>query len=667
MREEVKPHGVIKNKKGEKMYRKIGVLLCICTLAFFMGGQVWAVEGPFVSEPVTPHVFEGDLRDLPLAPEWTPGDTRSEVPILGGVVQPIGDVEEQLSDPLVQDITTDLAMPAPLLNFAGIGYQNLAPPDTNGDVGPNHYIQIVNVKFAIYNKAGVLLAGPTNVNALWAGFGGLCETRNDGDPIVLYDPIANRWLISQFVAFTNQCIAISKTADPVAGGWWLYDFPTGGIANDYPKFGVWPDAYYMGSQRGYGGAAAGDAWAFNRTRMLSGLSATSQRFNTAGQFMLPSDLDGSTAPPAGAPNVFARLVDGAEFGGADRLELRAFHVDWVTPANSTFTALPNLATAAFDRNLCSGYDLMGICIPQPGTAVKLESLSAWLMYRLQYRNFGTHETLVVNHTVDVGADHAGIRWYELRKPSGVWSIYQQGTHAPDSDHRWMGSVAMDGDGNMALGYSISSSSLLPSIRYTGRLASDPLGTMPQGEATLFAGLGVQTWTYRWGDYSAMNVDPVDDCTFWYTQEYVLANGNWATRIGSFKFPSCGVPPPPTILVHDCVIDAQLSSSTLNGTWTLDCSNGNITNSGTLTNIACADPSAACWKMDPYIDVIEVGYESHSGHYLVHGKWAVSGFYFSPVVGNVSSDAPGSYRMGIHGTLLNPPASSKPGSNTALGK
>ena len=664
MREEVKPHGVIKNKKGEKMYRKIGVLLCICTLAFFMGGQVCAVEGPFVSEPVTPHVFEGDLRDLPLAPEWTQGDTDSEAPILGGVVKGIGDVEEQVSDPLVQDIIGPTAMPAPLLNFNGIGYTSVAPPDTNGDVGPNHYIQIVNMKFAIYNKAGVLLAGPTNINALWAGFGGNCQTRNDGDPIVLYDPLADRWLISQFVAFTNQCIAISRTNDPVAGGWWLYDFSTSGIANDYPKFGVWPDAYYMGSQRGYGSTS--DAWAFDRTRMLSGLAATRLRFDTVGQFMLPSDLDGSTPPPSGAPNVFARIVDGAEFGGVDRLELRAFHVDWVTPASSTFTALPNLATAAFDRNLCSGYDLMGICIPQPGTTVKLESLSAWLMYRLQYRNFGTHETLVVNHTVDVGADHAGIRWYELRKPGGVWSIYQQGTHAPDSDHRWMGSVAMDGDGNMALGYSISSSSPLPSIRYTGRLASDPLGTMPQGEATLFAGLGVQTWTYRWGDYSAMNVDPVDDCTFWYTQEYVLANGNWQTRIGSFKFPSCGVQPP-TILVYDCVIDAQLSSSTLNGAWTLDCSDGVITNSGTLTKITGPNPSAVYWKMDPYIDVIEVGYDLHSGHYLVNGSWSAGGLYFSPVVGNVSSDAPGSYRMGIHGTLKNPPASSTAGSNTALGK
>jgi len=649
------------------MRRKIGVLLFICTVVFFMAGQVCAEEGPFVSEPVTPHVFEGDLRNLPLAPEIDSSSIGTEAPILGGVVQGIRDVDGQITseenDPLVLDTIGPLAMPAPMLNFGGIGFTGVAPPDTNGDVGPSHYIQIVNSKFIIFNKAGGILAGPSNINTLWTGFGGRCESDNDGDPIVLYDSLANRWLISQFVAFSNQCIAISRGPNPVTDGWYLYDFSTGGIANDYPKFGVWPDAYYMGSQRGYGSTS--DAWAFNRTRMLSGLSATSQRFDTVGQFMLPSDLDGSTPPPAGASNVFARLVDGAEFGGLDRLELRAFHVDWVTPANSTFTALPNLNTAAFDRNLCSGYDLMGNCIPQLGTTVKLESLTAWLMYRLQYRNFGGYETLVVNHTVDADTNHAGIRWYELRKTGGVWSIYQQGTHSPDSTHRWMGSVAMDGDGNMALGYSVSSSALLPSIRYTGRLASDPLGTMPQGEATLFAGLGVQTWTSRWGDYSAMNVDPVDDCTFWYTQEYVDAAGNWQTRIGNFKFPDCGVEPP-TILVHDCVIAATLTPSTLDGRWTLDCSHGNITNSGTLTNITCTNPGAVCWKMDPYIDVIEVGYESHSGHYLANGKWFASGYYFSPVVGDLSSDAPGSFRMGLHGTL-DPTENSMAGPNTVLGR
>lgn len=651
------------------MYRKIGVFLFIFTWSLFMGSHARAVEGPFVSEPVTPHSFDGDLRTLPLATEWVQGDARIEAPILGGIVTPVGDVEEQVSEPLVQDIADPTAMPAPIENFGGIGYTGVAPPDPNGDVGPSHYIQMVNSKFAIYDKTGVLLAGPSNINTLWAGFGGNCEFSNNGDPIVLYDHLANRWLLSQFVAFTNQCIAISKTSDPVAGGWWLYDFSTGGVPNDYPKFGVWPDGYYMGSQRGYGGATAGDAWVFNRSRMLSGLSATSQRFNTAGQFMLPSDLDGPS-PPAGAPNVFARLVDGAEFGGLDRLELRAFHVDWTTPANSTFTALPDLNVAAFDRDFCSAvYDLMEYCVPQPGTTRTLATLSPWLMYRLQYRNFGTYETLVVNHTIDVGSDRAGIRWYELRKPTGgAWSIRQQGTHAPaDSDHRWMGSVAMDGSGNMALGYSISSGSTYPSIRYTGRLATDSLGTMPQGEATLYNGSGSQTWTGRWGDYSSMSVDPTDDCTFWYTQEYIDSVGDWQTRIGSFKFPLCGK----NILVHDCIIDAPINSSTLNGTWILDCSDGVIKNSGTLTKTTGPNPAAIYWRMDPYIDIIELGYEDHGGHYLVNGSWSAAGLYFSPVVGSVTPNAPGSFRMGLHGTLKHPseasPEGSTPESNTAAGK
>src|SRR4030067_142383 len=237
MREEVVPNCVIRKKKGEKMYRKIGVFLFIFTWSLFMGSHARAVEGPFVSEPVTPHSFDGDLRTLPVATEWVQGDARIESPILGGIVTPVGDVEEQVSEPLVQDIADPTAMPAPIENFGGIGYTGVAPPDPNGDVGPSNYIQMVNSKFAIYDKTGVLLAGPSNINTLWAGFGGNCEFSNNGDPIVLYDHLANRWLLSQFVAFTNQCIAISKTSDPVAGGWWLYDFSTGGGTNHHTQFG----------------------------------------------------------------------------------------------------------------------------------------------------------------------------------------------------------------------------------------------------------------------------------------------------------------------------------------------------------------------------------------------------------------------------------------------
>jgi hypothetical protein len=234
---------------------------------------------------------------------------------------------------------------------------------------------------------------------------------------------------------------------------------------------------------------------------------------------------------------------------SDRLSIWEFHVDWSEPDDSTFgvDGLPNavLDTAPFNTNfgfLCS---LLINCIPQPQVPRRafLDAISDQLMFRLQYRNFGSYQTLVVNHTVNVGRfrRQAGIRWYELRDSDGDWGIHQQGTYAPDTDHRWMGSIAMDGDGNMALGYSVSSKVTFPSIRYAGRLGDDPLGTLPQGETELIAGSGSQTRRIsRWGDYSMMAVDPTDDCTFWYTQEYyaTTSRAGWQTRIGSFKFPSC---------------------------------------------------------------------------------------------------------------------------------
>jgi len=454
------------------------------------------------------------------------------------------------------------ASPSPV-SFDGIPATGWAPPDTVGDVGPHHYVQTVNVSLAIYDKLGNLLVGPSPINALWAGFGGACENSNNGDPIVRYDQLADRWLVSQF-ALTSiprfQCVAISRTPDPVAGGWYLYAFPTPGNP-DYPKIGVWPDGYYMGTQRGFPGGGL-DVYVFDRIRMLSGLPAGAVQFFVPAPslFLQPSDLDGP-APPTGTPNFFVRHVDGDQFGGADRLEMFAFNVNWGTPAASTFTPLPSLPTVPFDAVLCAN-PFFGTCVPQPGTPQRLEGLTVWLMWRLQYRNFGTYETLVTNHTVDVdGADHAGIRWYELRRaPGGVWSIFQQGTFSPDAGapgladdpHRWMGSVAMDKDGSIALGYSVSSATVFPGIRYTGRLTGDPAGAMPIGEVTLVNGGGSQTGTLRWGNYSSMDVDPEDDCTFWYTTEYysTTSAAGWRTRIASFRLPSCSpTSPAPQALPH----------------------------------------------------------------------------------------------------------------------
>jgi uncharacterized repeat protein (TIGR01451 family) len=495
------------------------------------------------------------IRDIPKHP--LPVQRGSNIPLDQGPSE----------GPAIQSAVITLNMPSPIESFEGISNADnqavvglsVLPPDTNGDVGPDHYVQMLNIVFAVWDKSGTLLLGPLANNTLWSGFGGLCETTNRGDSIVLYDPLADRWLMSQFAFDVNmsgdptgpyhQCIAISQSADPT-GSWYRYDFLTHNTKmNDYPKFGVWPDGYYMSVNQfdedtGFSFAGAGVA-VFERDQMLLGNPAQMVYFDTADTSlggMLPSDLDGSTPPPAGTPNYFLQVDDNNIGYPQDRLEIWEFHVDWDTLANSTFTGPTFLPTASFDSTLCG---FSQDCIPQPGVPLsqRLDAISDRLMFRLAYRNFGTHESLVTNHTVDAsGSDHAGIRWYELRNTGSGWSIQNQGTYAPDADHRWMGSIAMDQDGNIALGYSISSSTTFPSIRYTGRLTDDTPDTLPQGEAELIAGGGSQTdSSSRWGDYSMMSVDPTDDCTFWYTQEYyaVTSSRGWQTRIGSFKFPTCG--------------------------------------------------------------------------------------------------------------------------------
>jgi hypothetical protein len=419
---------------------------------------------------------------------------------------------------------------------------------------------------AIFDKAGTPIVD-FELMSLWTA-GGPCSTGH-GDPIVLYDQLAARWLFSEFADVGNHlCVYVSKTPDPVSGGWFLYDFPTPEFP-DYPKYAVWPDAYYVTSNE-----SSPAAYALDRNQMLVGGAATLQRFTAtvlAGfpfQALIPSDLDGATPPPAGAPNYFMRHRDdeshnpGANNPSEDYLEIWEFQVDWGTPANSTFTKTLDIAVTEFDSDLCglSSFN----CFPQPGSSVTLDPLREVVMWRLQYRNFGSYEILVGNLVTDVdGTDHGGIRWFELRKTgAGPWTLHQEGTYAPDAAHRWLGSIAMDGSGNIALGYSVSdATSIYPSIRYTGRLASDPLGTMPQGEHNIIAGSGSQPWE-RWGDYSAMSVDPMDDCTFWYTNEYVPESGYWQTRIATFKFPECQAIPQGTLegVITDTLASAPIANA-----------------------------------------------------------------------------------------------------------
>ncbi len=462
--------------------------------------------------------------------------------------------------------------PTPFESFDGTP-NNLGffPPDTNGDVGPNYYVQTVNVQYQVWDKSGTSLLGPLNINTIWAGFGGDCQTHNNGDPIVLYDHLADRWLVSQF-AFNlfaggqgHQCIAISTSADPT-DTWHRYDFQIGqDVLNDYPHFGVWPDAYYMSTNQFDPGTfawkGAGEL-AFERDEMLNGNPAQMIYFqsfpvNQCFGGMLPADLDGA-APSAGTPNYFLEMDDDTfdcPSGSNDNIKIWEFHVDWTTPANSTFglAGQPNvlLDTAPFDSNLCN---YSGNCMKQPNTNTGLDPLSDRLMHRVQYRTFGSYATLVTSHTVDVnGADRGGIRWYELRKSPPLtegsqWSFFQQGTWTPDTDNRFMPSAAMDSGGNIAVGYSVSSTTTFPSIRYAARLSTDPLNDLSQGETELIAGTGSQTGVDgngrgRWGDYSALTVDQTGgsqggtDCDFWYTTEYIQTTGGatWRTRIGGFTF------------------------------------------------------------------------------------------------------------------------------------
>lgn len=461
------------------------------------------------------------------------------------------------ADPVVQSVTNTGLAPITGINFEGVGQgaygftPNSAPPDTNGSAGATQYVQWVNSSFAVFDKSGNLLYGPAAGNTLWSGFGGGCQTNNDGDVIAQYDKAANRWVLSQF-SVTNgppylQCFAVSTTSD-ATGTFNRYAFTLPNF-NDYPKIGLWPDAYYASFNMFSGNTFVGArACAFDRSKMLTGAAATMQCFQLGASYggLLPSDLDGSTAPPAGSPDFYLNF-------GANSLNLWKFHVDWTTPSNSTFTGPVNIPVAAFSA-ACSGG---GTCIPQQGTTRRLDSLADRLMYRLAYRNFGDHESLVVNHSVTAGSS-VGIRWYELRGPNGAPAVYQQGTYAPDSSFRWMGSAGMDRAGDIAVGYSVSSSSLFPSIRYTGRVPADPLGTL-EAEVTLISGTGSQTGISRWGDYSGLSIDPVDDCTFWYTTEYLKSNGsfNWSTRIGSFQFPGCGAAGTP-----DFTISAAPASLTI---------------------------------------------------------------------------------------------------------
>jgi hypothetical protein len=509
-----------------------------------------AISGPIVSKPIYPAVRNIDVRELPQVGPIEKDLLLPELEIPGKGERESARDSASFVDPVAQTSQGSEAMPAPLASFAGLDKANWGsgyPPDTNGDVGPVYYIQTVNASIGIYTKATGARVAAFTFNTFFDGTGTPCDTANQGDPIVLYDSAADRWIITDF-AWSDlmngpyyECIAVSQTGNPVTGDWYQYGFvASANYLDDYPKLSVWPDAYYMsvnlfdclsvtcGSYNWQGV----QVYALPRAAMLAGQPITAVSFNLSAASnygsLLPSNVRGAP-PPAGSPNYFVS-ADQDWSGTDDVLHLWKFHVDWTTPADSTFTGPTDLVTAQFM------WPSQTTVPAQDGTL--LDTLGDRLMMQLQYRNLNGTESLWVNHTVSSGGV-TGVRWYEVRSPNTTPVIFQQGTYQPDSTYRWMGSMAVDGQGNMAVGYSASSSSMYPAIRYAGRLVNDPLGELTQGETTLVAGTGSQMSTSRWGDYSALSVDPVDDCTFWYTTEYYAATGiDWQTRIGSFRFPSC---------------------------------------------------------------------------------------------------------------------------------
>lgn len=529
-----------------------------------LGQETDSIVGPIVrtavQQDVSPSLMDLMNQDSTGTSESVPAEAEPArlIPLPDGL-KPASDPDSVLQE-TAAFAPPELA-PSHGLSFEGLGAGisgfniQVAPPDTNGAAGRTQYVQWVNFSFAVFDKAtGNMIGRPLPGNSIWRGFGGLCESTNLGDPMVTYDKLADRWVLSQFafnedafgqpIAPFLQCVAVSTTAD-ATGTYNRYSFQYSNF-DDYPKMGVWPDAYYVTFNMFNGNSFVGaDGCAYDRNAMLAGLPQNQvnqicfQKGSSVGS-LLPSDLDGITPPPAGSPNFLL-------FFGANNLQLFRFHVDFATPSNSTFTG-PTIISVAPFTPVCPR-DINGFlipCVPQAGTTQQLDSLADRLMYRLAYRNFGIHESLVVNHSVAAGSG-GGVRWYEIQNPSGTPVIAQQSTFAPDNQFRWMGSIAMDKAGDIGLDYSVSGANRNPSIAFTGHAASDPANTM-QAETIIINGTGSQVGNCcnpprpltRWGDYSAMQIDPVDDCTFWYTQEYMQTTGvfNWHTRIANFKFPGC---------------------------------------------------------------------------------------------------------------------------------
>jgi hypothetical protein len=536
------------------------------------------IGAPQVVPMLGPVSIDQDLRTLPYIPPSTEKEERRLTRYPPSQIQSHGKTDPMRA--VRQSTQAAAAMPTPIATFAGMNSTqsgcSCLPPDTDGDVGPNHYIQAVNSSIKIFDKTGTALNGTngTTYNSFFSMLGAATpcgNNQNDGDGIVFYDHLADRWVVSDFAfpAFPGvsfyQCIGVSKTSDPVAGGWWLYALqvdpanPT--YLGDYPKFGLWPDAYYLtvnlfSNNTTFNGVRV---YALPRSAMINGTGAPNpgavafnvSPANLGDQYsLLPATFRTGSPPPAGQPEWFMDINSSAVAGTVEtQVFVRRFHVDFATPANSTFgVGAGHTPDGTITVNgFVDAFTSTTLLVPQTGTTAQLDTLGDKLMTPLVYQNLGGTESLWVSHTVNNNQNGTGptaIRWYQFNVTGNTIpaSPMQQQTfnNGADGLWRWMPSIAVDAQGNMAIGYSVSSSTTKPAIKYAGRLASDPSNSLAQGEALLIQGAGHQTHSAgRWGDYSMMSIDPTDNLTFWHTNEYYSATSStsWNTRIGKFQFPS----------------------------------------------------------------------------------------------------------------------------------
>ncbi|GAB4184498.1 MAG: hypothetical protein Tsb002_07550 [Wenzhouxiangellaceae bacterium] len=523
------------------------------------GAETWG-------DVVYPVAVSVDMATVPKPQPWQPGDPIIEYQRRGNGIPPDWEPPSPRQfniDPLVARARAasgagGAGIETQLINVPGNPGNGVQPPDTNGDVGPQYYIQAINgTNVVVLDKTDGTVVTSFTLGSLAAGSGTGCNVLRS-DPVVFFDQFAGggegRWVLTEFTS-NSLCFFISQTVDPTTGDWFIYEFTSasGGIP-DYHKYGVWPDFYYAGANEGFSGGRSN--YAFDRTNMLLGQPARPvQVFSSPTlngyffQLLLAADADGATPPPAGAPGILLRKRDDEAHtndGGTDDpvndfIDYWEMTIDFDNSANSTFAGPTSVPIAEFDADLCGLTNFN--CVPQTGSGIVLDSVAETLMWRVQYRRFDDRQVMLSSFVVDVdGNDLHGVRWFVLERPaddvSGGWTLAQEGTQSLDSTHRWMSSIAMDGSRNIVMGYSVSDNAgTFPGIRYAGQANGDPAGTLPRGEFTAIDGSAANNGG-RWGDYASMSVDPVNDCVFYFTSMYNPAS-NWQTRVFSVEFDVCG--------------------------------------------------------------------------------------------------------------------------------